>query len=51
MYNICELREVVSRQTTLITANQIHTYETKFTIPKEKYPNIEEAMQNCSRRI
>jgi hypothetical protein len=36
MYNICELKEVVSRQTTLITANQIHTYVNKVYNSKGK---------------
>lgn len=48
---ICELREALSRQTTLITANEISSDETKFTIPKEKYPNIEEAMQRSRNSI
>jgi len=48
---ICELREALRRQTTLITANEISSYETKFMIPKEKYPNIQEAMQRSRNSI
>lgn len=42
---ICQLREALSRPTTL-TANEISSYEIKFTIPKEKYPDIKEAMRS-----
>jgi hypothetical protein len=48
---ISELREALSGQTALITANEISSYETKFTIPKEKYPNVEEAMQSSTNSI
>ena len=40
-----ELREALSRQITFTKANEISLHETEFTIPKEKYPNLEEAMQ------
>ncbi|MGA9149929.1 MAG: hypothetical protein WBZ36_05065 [Candidatus Nitrosopolaris sp.] len=40
-----ELKEVITRQIAFTTANEISLHEIEFTIPKEKYPNLEEAMQ------
>ena len=40
-----ELREALSRQIGFTTANEISSREIDFTIPKEKYPNLEAAMQ------
>jgi len=41
-----ELKEATLRQTALIKANDISAYEIEFTIPKEKYPNLEAAMKD-----
>ena len=40
-----ELTEALSRHTALVTAEMISTYEREFTIPKEKYQNLNDAMQ------
>lgn len=40
-----ELKEALTRQIGFTTANEISLHEIEFTIPKEKYPNLEEAMQ------
>ena len=40
-----ELREALSRQNAFIKANEIPLHEIEFTVTKEKYPNIEDAMQ------
>lgn len=40
-----ELREALSRQIAFTTANEISLHERECTIPKEKYPNLEVAMQ------
>ena len=40
-----ELKEALSRQTTFVKADEVSVHEIGFTIPKEKYPNLEEAMQ------
>ena len=40
-----ELKEALTRQTAFITANKISLHEIEFTIPKEKYSDLEEAMQ------
>ena len=40
-----ELKEALTRQSAFTTANEISLHEIEFAIPKEKYPNVEEAMQ------
>jgi hypothetical protein len=40
-----ELKEDLSRQATFVKADEVSVHEIEFTIPKEKYPNLEEAMQ------
>jgi hypothetical protein len=48
---ICELRQGLSKQTTSITANQMYPHETKFTIPKQKYSDLQEAMQRSRNSV
>jgi hypothetical protein len=40
-----ELKEALSRQITFTKGNEISLHEIEFTIPKEKYPNLEDAIQ------
>ncbi len=40
-----ELREALIRKTTFVKGDEISLHEIKFTIPKEKYPNLEGAIQ------
>ena len=40
-----ELKEALTRQIAFTTADEISLHEREFTIPKEKYPNVEAAMQ------
>ena len=40
-----ELKEALTRQIAFITANEISLHEIEFTITKEKYANLEVAMQ------
>ena len=40
-----ELKEAITRQTIFVKADEVSVHEIEFTIPKEKYPNLEEAMQ------
>ncbi len=46
-----ELKEALSRNTTLVPANQIHTHETKLAIPKGKYSSLQDAMQRSRDSI
>ena len=45
------LKEALSRNATLFPANQFQTSEIKFTIPKEKYPSLQDAMQRSRDSI
>ncbi len=40
-----ELKEAPSRQTTFVKADEVSVHEIEGTIPREKYPNLEEAMK------
>ena len=40
-----ELKEALSRQNAFIKADEISLHEIQYTIPKEKYPDLEEAIQ------
>jgi hypothetical protein len=46
-----ELSEALSRQTALVTAEVISTHEREFTIPKEKYQNLNDAMQKSRNLV
>jgi len=46
-----ELKEATLRQTALIKANDISTYEIEFTIPKEKYHHLEVAMKDSTDSV
>ena len=46
-----ELKEALSRQNAFIKANEISLHEIERIIPKEKYPNLEEAMQKSRDSI
>jgi hypothetical protein len=45
-----ELKEAL-RQIAFTTANEISLHEREFTIPKEKYPNLEAAMQKSRESV
>jgi hypothetical protein len=46
-----ELKEALTRQNAFTTANEISLHEIEFTIRKEKYPNVEEAMQKSTDSV
>ncbi|MFZ0512486.1 MAG: hypothetical protein WAM14_12835 [Candidatus Nitrosopolaris sp.] len=46
-----ELKEDLSRQTTFVKADEVSVYEIEFTIPKEKYPTLEVAMQQSTDSV
>src|SRR5215831_1885162 len=46
-----ELKEALSRQNAFTKANEISLHEIERIIPKEKYPNLEEAMQKSRDSI
>ncbi|HXP52699.1 MAG TPA: hypothetical protein VN922_22280, partial [Bacteroidia bacterium] len=46
-----ELKEAISRQTTFVKADEVSVHEIEFTIPKEKYPNLEVAMQQSKDSV
>jgi hypothetical protein len=46
-----ELKEALSRQTTFVKADEVSVHEIEFTIPKEKYPNLEVAMQQSTDSV
>jgi hypothetical protein len=46
-----ELKEALRRQTLFTKAEEIPPYEIVFTIPKEKFPNLNEAMQRSKDAI
>jgi hypothetical protein len=46
-----ELKEALSRQSPLINADEICKHEIEFTVPKQKYPNLKEAMKESRDSI
>ena len=46
-----ELSEALSRQTALVTAEVISTHEREFIIPKDKYQNLNDAMQKSRNLV
>lgn len=46
-----ELKKALSRQTILVNADEMSKYELEFIIPKEKYPNLKEAMEKSRDSI